>query len=188
MSIDSIDQYTEHIKARVDSELSPILANFMARLHDDNEHSLDSARNTHAQNDAITQPFDDFELDWESDDKLRSGKTTVGNRIKKLEKVIETEEQSIAHDMEQLRQVNLELDQAMLEILGENAYGQVLDGALDWSHWEPQEETTNGSFGAGVALELEKAKWKEVIDATNKAAMDEMRASEKVSPSIHEGK
>ena len=153
----------------------------MTRLHGDQERSLDLAQHAIAQNNAITQPLDEIELDWESNDKSRSGKTTLGNRIKKLERVIKTEEESMAHEMEQLRELNLELDHVAMEVLGENAYEQVLNGTLDWSHWDPQQETVNEAYGADIDIELERARWADIIEATNAAAMNEMRESEKVS-------
>lgn len=179
--IDSIDQSTEQIKARVDSELSPILANFLTRLQNDNDHSLDVAQHADAHKNAITQPLDDIELDWQTNDKSRSGTTTLGNRIKKLERVIEAEDKSIEYDMEQLRELNFELDRAAMDVLGEDGYGQVLDGTLDWSHWDPQDEATNEGFGIEIELALEKARWADVIEATNEAAMKKMKESEQVS-------
>lgn len=150
-------------------------------MQNDKEHSSDLNQHTIAQNNTITQPLDDIELEWESNDKSCSGKTTLGNRIKKLERVIKAEEDSIAQEMEQMRELNAELDHAATEAVGEDAYDQILNGTVDWSQWDPQDIAANEAYSIGVELELEKARWAEVIEATNAAAMKQMKESEKVS-------
>ena len=134
-----------------------------------------------ANRDTITQPLDEVELEWESNDKSRFGRTTLGNRINKLKKVVMAEETLIGHEMEQLRELNLELDHAAMEVMGEDAYEQVLQGGPNLSHWDPQQQNVNQFYGVEVELELEKARWADVIEATNNAAMNAMRESEKVS-------
>lgn len=136
-----------------------------------------------AKKDKLTQPLDVMELDWESNDKSRSGKTTLGSRIKKLEKVINVEEESIAREMEHLRELNLELEYAAMEVVGVDVNNQVLSGNLDWYHWDPQQDTVNETLSAEIELEIEKSRWADVFEATNTAAINEMKESEKVSSS-----
>ena len=156
----------------------------MARLGGSQRHSSNLAQLAVAKRDAVTQLLDEVELEWESNDKLRSGRTTLGNRIKKLEKVVMAEEASIGREMEQLRELNLELDYAAMEVMGENAYDQVLQGNHDWSCWDLQQQNEVESYSVEAELELEKARWADVIEATNKAAKDAMKESEKVRTSL----
>ncbi|KAL6714976.1 hypothetical protein ACLMJK_007236 [Lecanora helva] len=58
----------------------------------------------------VTSPFKDTELDWSSADG-HTGTVTINNRMKKLEKIIDTEETALAHQWQEWNDVEDEIEQ-----------------------------------------------------------------------------
>lgn len=179
---DSINKTNEEIKARVDSSLATVSAEFRTRLGDIQQHSLKSYQSTEAKESIITRPTDETLLKWVSVDRLRSGETTLKSRIRKLEKILNVEEASIGHEMEQLHQVNVELDHLMTEILGTVNKDNSTLTDLEVSIRNSRHQTSSKASGVHLNLEAETSGWLDTIQTTNKAAMQKMTESEKVIP------
>ena len=127
------------------------------------------------------QPMDEMLLEWELTDKVRSGKTTLNRRIKMLEKIVIAEEASIGREMERLRDLIAELDQATIEVMGKGVFEEILRGTFDMSQWDIQHPMSNEAYGVEVELQSEKLRWSKVLEASNKVAMNRMEESEKVT-------
>ena len=131
------------------------------------------------ENQALTQPFQDDELDWISADGNRTGTTILSSRMKKFQKTLDTQEQKLAGHLDEWNKCQAEFRDIIVEYFGPEGLKQMEEGV----------------FEVGNALSEEYKEFKEEIDAEKKrfAAMlkksgdtsvERMKESEKVSDSI----
>ena len=178
-----MDQTSVNIKTQVDLTSATVLEEFQARLGDIQQRFLELNQSTEAKEHLITESTGDILVEWESVDKVRSGKTTVKSRIRKLEQILIAEETSIAREIEQLRQINLKLESIAMEIIGKGSSEEIFGPNLDVSISGPQPNVSGELHEIRLDLEAEESRWLEAVESTNNAAMKQMTESEKVTPS-----
>ena len=177
--LDTIDSTSKEIELRVNTALGEARINFGTRLDDIQQRCLSLEKSLEAKEDMMTQPAGEVLLEWESVDTAHSGKTTLNSRIRKLGKIMEAEEASIGQAMEQLRQVNLELEQTRTEIEGSERQEEV---NLDVPICGQEDQASTGASSMQAQLKIEHSKWRDAIDSSNKVTVKRMTDSEKVRP------
>lgn len=125
---------------------------------------------------ALTIPLKDEELEWISTDGNRTGTTTLGSRMHKLQKTVDTQEQELARQLDDWNKCQAELREMVLQYFGPEGLKQMEEGM----------------FEVGNALSEEFKEFKEEIDAEKKrfanmikearnASVEQMKQSEEVS-------
>ena len=152
---------------------------FEQRLTISDQHFREKEQDVLENGQALTQPFQDEELEWISTDGNRTGKTILGLRMTKFHKTVETHAQELACHLDEWNKCQAELRDMVLEYFGPEGLKQMEEGI----------------FEVGNALSEEFKEFKEEIDAEKKrfAAMikesrntsvKQMKDSEEVSDSI----
>ena len=127
----------------------------------------------------LTQSLKDEELEWISADGNRTGITTLGSRMHRLQKTVDTQEQELARQLDDWNKCQAELREMVLQYFGPDGLKQMEEGM----------------FEVGNALSAELEEFKEEIDAEKKrfaamikearnASIKQMKQSEEVSRSI----
>ncbi len=140
-----------------------------------------SLQSVETKENTVLRPLDEMSLEWESMDKARSGKTTLKSRIRKLEKCVVTEEAAIDHNMELLRQVNIELHQILIEAVGEDECKEDLQANISGSIRDTKHQISSNRHEIQSQFELDEFRWCDTIEKINCAAMERMRESERVT-------
>ncbi len=127
-------------------------------------------------NDAIANPLNEQELEWISTDGKQSGKTMLGVRMKKFQKTIEAEEKELEHQFNEWTDVQAEIRQLALLIVGPDGLDDLLTGKVDPSSFIDAEQRE-----MMAEMEVEQKLFMEQIEKIGKEAMEAMMESEKAS-------
>ena len=177
--IDSVDQSREHIQHKANADIDAASLGFEERLTASDQHFREKEQDLLEINRAMTQPFEDDELEWISADGNRTGTTILGSRMKRFNKTVETNAQELARQLDDWNKCQAELRDMVLQYLGPEGLKQMEEGV----------------FEVGNALSDEFKEFKEEIDAEKKrfanmikesrnASIKQIKASEEVSDSI----
>ncbi len=177
--IDSVDVSREHIQQMANADIDAASLGFEQRLTVSDQHFREKEQDVLEDNQAMTQPFQDEELEWISAEGNRTGKTILGLRMKKFHKTVETHAQELACHLDDWNKCQAELRDMVLEYFGPEGLKQMEEG----------------TFEVGNALSEEFKEFKEEIDGEKKrfaimikesrnASIKQMKESEEVSDSI----
>lgn len=130
-------------------------------------------------NQTLALPFKNEELKWTSLDGKQSGSTTLGVRMKRLEKTIEAEEKELNLQQADWSAVQMEILTLVSEMVGLAGLDQWLAGNLDTNTF------VNGAFKkAELEVAAEKEKFVAEIEKLEKDSLKKMKDSEKVGAII----
>ena len=172
----------EHIQNKANAEIDAASRGFEQRLTITDQHLREKEQDLLKETQALTQPLKDEELEWTSKDGNRTGTTTLGVRMNKLQKAVNTHEQELARQLDDWNKCQAELRDMVLQYFGPEGLKQMEEGM----------------FEVGNALSEEFKEFKEEIDAEKKrfatmikearnASVKQMKQSEEVSDSINYG-
>ena len=161
------------------ADIDTAFLGFEQRLTMSDQKFCEKEQDVLEDNQAMSQPFQDDELEWISTDRNRTGKTILGLRMKRFHKTVETHAQELARHLDDWNSCQAELRDMILEYFGPEGLKQMEEG----------------TFEVGNALSEEFKEFKEEIDAEKKrfatmikesrnASVKQMKESEEVSDSI----
>lgn len=170
----------EHIQNKANADIDEASLGFEQRLTTAEQHLREKEQDLRKDAQALAQPLKDEELEWISADGNRTGTTTLGSRMKRLQKTVDTQEQELAYQLDDWNNCQTELREMVLQYFGPEGLKQMEEGM----------------FEVGNALSEEFMEFKEEIDAEKKrfaamikearnASVKQMKQSEEVSDSIN---
>lgn len=172
---DSIQQSREHIENEANANAEAAYCDLSQRLTKLGDQFKDLKMQAVRASDAIVQPLREQELDWVSSNGKQSGKTPLGNRMKKFEKVFAAEEVEIARQSLELRDIDAEIHSLALELVGQEGYERVMAGNFGKSTWLGNEQRE-----MHATIEKETQRFLEQIEQASNVSMQIMKDSEKV--------
>ena len=121
----------------------------------------------------FTAPFKNEEIEWMSTDGKQSGTILLSNRMKKLKKTIDVEEQELRRQWEDWLEVDAEIVRLAAELVGTpNELSGVDPNRHDTLSMDQREMTEE--------IEAEKVRFGKLMEQAAKAAMRSMKETEKV--------
>lgn len=177
--IDSVEVSREYIQHMANADIDAVSLGFEQRLTTSDQRFREKEQDLLEGSQAMTQPFQDDELEWISTDGNRTGTTILGSRMKKFHKTVETHAQELARQLDDWNKCQAELRDMVLQYFGPEGLNQMEEGM----------------FEVGNALSEEFKEFKKEIDAEKKrfatmikesrnASVKQMKESEEVSDSI----
>ena len=82
------------------ADIDTAFLGFEQRLTMSDQKFCEKEQDVLEDNQAMSQPFQDEELEWISTDRNRTGKTILGLRMKKFHKTVETHAQELARHLD----------------------------------------------------------------------------------------
>ena len=168
----------EHIQNKADANIDEVSHGFEQRLTKADQHLREKEQDLRKDAQALTQPLKDEELEWISADGNRTGTTTLGSRMKRLQKTVETQEEELARQLDEWNKCQAELREMVLQYFGLQGLKQMEEGmfevgnALSEEFMEFKEE-----------IDAEKQRFAAMIKEARNASVKQMKQSEEVSDS-----
>ena len=90
----------EHIKGKANADIDAASLGFEQRLTIANQDIREKEQDLRKDTQALTQPLKDEELEWISKDGNRTGTTTLGLRMNRLQQTVDSQEQALARQLD----------------------------------------------------------------------------------------
>lgn len=149
---DSVEVSREYIQHMANADIDAVSLGFEQRLTTSDQRFREKEQDLLEGSQAMTQPFQDDELEWISTDGNRTGTTILGSRMKKFHKTVETHAQELARQLDDWNKCQAELRDMVLQYFGPEGLNQMEEGM----------------FEVGNALSEEFKEFKKEIDAEKK--------------------
>lgn len=173
---DTIEGSRETLLEQANVDINLARLELEQRLSKSDGHYTQLHADAALANRALAMPFGQQELEWTSHDGKQSGSTTLGVRMKRLERMIENEEKELNLQQADWSAVQMEIFNLVSEIVGPAGLDQWLAG-----NHETSTLVKGATERAEREIAVEKNKFMADIEKLEKDSMKKMKESEKVS-------
>ncbi|MCJ1275223.1 hypothetical protein MMC21_003024 [Puttea exsequens] len=167
-----------HIGQKADAKIGSHFLGFEQSLNESTAHFKEVYDEANKALAKLTVPFQDQEVEWQSKDGTRtSGTTSLDYRMRKLKKIVDTEEANISAKWEEWT----ELQKEIMAIVGQNQVFQASKGLEDGMEvdWDMSFISNQGLETLQAELETQKKNYLAELEELLGNSVQAMEESEK---------